>query len=115
MTCDRCDQAAKDGYDYCPKCGRSLRGCEMCRTYADQGYEYCGNCGKRLKEKDDRTLEKAVFIAVPFVVAMLAIEAAGTYLPPVYRGMERPLLTAKIFQADYVHGSDGLGEMHLPA
>ena len=76
MTCDGCDQAAKDGYDYCPKCGRPLRGCEMCRTYADQGYDYCGNCGKKLNEKDDRTLEKAVFIAVPFVVAMLAIEAA---------------------------------------
>ena len=46
--------------------------------------------------------------------AILASEAAGTYLPPVYRGMERPLLHAKIFRADRVHGTDGLGEMDLP-
>ncbi len=46
--------------------------------------------------------------------AIHASEAAGTYLPPVYRGMERPLLHAKIFQADRVHGADGLGEMNLP-
>lgn len=46
--------------------------------------------------------------------AILAAEAAGTYMPPVYRGMERPLLTRKIFSAEAVHGEDGLGGMHLP-
>ena len=46
--------------------------------------------------------------------ALLAAEAAGTYMPPVYRGMERPLLTRKIFSAEAVHGEDGLGGMHLP-
>lgn len=46
--------------------------------------------------------------------ALLAAEAAGTYLPPVYRGMERPLLERRIFCADSVHGADGLGGMNLP-
>ena len=46
--------------------------------------------------------------------ALLAEEAAETYLPPVYRGMERPLLERRLFCADYVHGADGLGGMNLP-
>ena len=46
--------------------------------------------------------------------ALLAAEAAETYLPPVYRGMERPILERRIFCADYVHGADGLGGMNLP-
>lgn len=46
--------------------------------------------------------------------AMLAVEAAGTYLPPVYRGMERPLLNPEAFYAPHVHGEDGLGGMDLP-
>ena len=46
--------------------------------------------------------------------ALLAEEAAGTYLPPVYRGMERPLLERRLFCADNVHGADGLGGMDLP-
>ena len=46
--------------------------------------------------------------------ALLAAEAAETYVPPVYRGMERPLLEKRIFCADYVHGADGLGGMNLP-
>ena len=47
--------------------------------------------------------------------AMLAVEAAGTYLPPVYRGMEWPLMEHRLFSAEDVHGSDGLGGMDLPA
>ena len=47
--------------------------------------------------------------------AMLAVEAAGTYLPPVYRGMARPLLGQELFCAEDVHGPDGLGGMNLPA
>ena len=46
--------------------------------------------------------------------ALLAAEAAETYVPPVYRGMERPLLEKRLFCADYVHGEDGLGGMNLP-
>ena len=46
--------------------------------------------------------------------ALLAAEAAKTYVPPVYRGMERPLLEKRLFCADYVHGADGLGGMYLP-
>lgn len=46
--------------------------------------------------------------------AMLAVDAAGTYVPPVYRGMERPLLNAEICYAPDVHGEDGLGGMNLP-
>ena len=46
--------------------------------------------------------------------AMLASDAAGTYTPPVYRGMERPLLTREASYALDVHGPDGLGGMDLP-
>lgn len=46
--------------------------------------------------------------------AMLAVDAAGTYAPPVYRGMERPLLRGGSFYAAEVHGADGLGGMDLP-
>lgn len=46
--------------------------------------------------------------------AMLAEDAAGTYFPPVYRGMERPILRKTAFYASHVHGEDGLGEMNLP-
>ena len=46
--------------------------------------------------------------------AMLAVDAAGTYAPPVYRGMERPILNPEAFYAPEVHGEDGLGGMNLP-
>ena len=46
--------------------------------------------------------------------AMLAVDAAGTYAPPVYRGMEHPLFNTEAFYAPDVHGSDGLGGMYLP-
>jgi purine nucleosidase len=46
--------------------------------------------------------------------AMLAVDAAGTYTPPVYRGMDRPLMHKESFYAVNVHGDDGLGGMHLP-
>ncbi len=45
--------------------------------------------------------------------AMLAEDAAGTVCPPVYRGMERPLMSEKAFYAFDVHGDDGLGGLHL--
>lgn len=46
--------------------------------------------------------------------AMLAVDAAETYAPPVYRGMERPILNPEAFYAPEVHGEDGLGGMNLP-
>ena len=46
--------------------------------------------------------------------AMLAVDAAGTYVPPVYRGMERPLMRQEAFYAPDIHGEDGLGGMDLP-
>ena len=46
--------------------------------------------------------------------AMLAVDAAGTYAPPVYRGMEHPLYNPEAFYAPEVHGEDGLGGMDLP-
>ena len=46
--------------------------------------------------------------------AMLAVDAAGTYVPPVYRGMERPLMRREAFYAPDIHGEDGLGGMNLP-
>ena len=46
--------------------------------------------------------------------ALIATEVANTYFPPVYGGMARPMIREKLYTADYVHGSDGLGEMHLP-
>ena len=46
--------------------------------------------------------------------AMLAVDAAGTYVPPVYRGMERPLMRQEAFYAPNIHGEDGLGGMNLP-
>ena len=45
--------------------------------------------------------------------AMLAVDAAGTYTPPVYRGMEYPLFNPEAFYAPDVHGADGLGCMNL--
>ena len=46
--------------------------------------------------------------------ALLAEDAAGGNRPPVYRGMEHPLLSKKSFAAYHVHGEDGLGGLHLP-
>ena len=86
----------------------------------DTGSDDCWAIIEALRATDVVRVEAVTVVCGNFPLdlcvknAMLAIESAGTYLPPVYRGMERPLLTAKIFQADYVHGSDGLGEMHLP-
>lgn len=46
--------------------------------------------------------------------AMIAAEQARTYIPPVYRGMGRPLMKEASFYAKHVHGEDGLGNMNLP-
>ena len=46
--------------------------------------------------------------------ALIAVDVAGTYAPPVYRGMARPLVRPKLFTAPYVHGKDGLSDLNLP-
>lgn len=46
--------------------------------------------------------------------AMIAAEQSNTYMPPVYRGMGRPLMKDTAIYASYVHGEDGLGNMNLP-
>ena len=46
--------------------------------------------------------------------ALIAVEQAGTYKPPVYRGMGRAILRDRPESAVYVHGKDGLSDMNLP-
>ena len=46
--------------------------------------------------------------------AMVSVEMAGTYAPPVYRGCDRPLWRRQI-TAQQVHGQDGLGDRGYPA
>ncbi|MHA2352807.1 MAG: nucleoside hydrolase [Candidatus Thorarchaeota archaeon] len=45
--------------------------------------------------------------------ALISIEKAGTYAPPVYAGMSQPLFR-DLVTSSYVHGQDGLGNMNLP-
>lgn len=45
--------------------------------------------------------------------ALNTIETVNTYAPPVYQGMHKPIMR-ELFTSEYVHGSDGLGNMHLP-
>jgi purine nucleosidase len=45
--------------------------------------------------------------------ALISVEKAGTYTPPVYAGMSQPLIR-ELVTASYVHGKDGLGDQDLP-
>ena len=45
--------------------------------------------------------------------ALVTAEKAGTYTPPVYAGMAKPLMRP-LFTAEFVHGDDGMGNMDLP-
>ena len=42
--------------------------------------------------------------------ALISCEVAGTYMPPVYAGMDRPLLR-KLIHSYETHGEDGMGDM----
>lgn len=44
--------------------------------------------------------------------ALVSIERAGTYAPPVYAGAPGPLLR-RLFTSEFVHGDDGMGGMDL--
>jgi purine nucleosidase len=46
--------------------------------------------------------------------ALISVEKAGTYTPPVYAGLAKPLLR-ELVSSEYVHGQDGLGNMNLPS
>ena len=46
--------------------------------------------------------------------ALISIERAGTYTPPVYAGMPQPILR-ELLTSEHVHGQDGLGNMNLPS
>jgi purine nucleosidase len=45
--------------------------------------------------------------------ALVSVERANTYSPPVYKGVGEPILRRQ-FTSEFVHGSDGMGEMELP-
>ena len=45
--------------------------------------------------------------------ALWSIKVAGTYAPPVYRGVDRPLLK-ECHHGTFIHGADGMSEMDLP-
>jgi purine nucleosidase len=46
--------------------------------------------------------------------ALISVEKAGTYTPPVYAGMPQPMLR-DLVTSEHVHGQDGLGNMNLPS
>ena len=46
--------------------------------------------------------------------ALISVEKAGTYTPPVYAGMPQPILR-ELVTSEHVHGKDGLGNMNLPS
>lgn len=45
--------------------------------------------------------------------ALISIEMAGTYAPPVYQGLDRPLVRDQV-NAESTHGHDGLGDVGYP-
>lgn len=45
--------------------------------------------------------------------ALISVERAGTYAPPVFPGAAGPLLRP-LFTSEFVHGKDGMGNMDLP-
>ena len=46
--------------------------------------------------------------------ALICVEQANTYHPPVYAGMTKPLFREH-FHSLHIHGDDGMGDMGLPA
>jgi purine nucleosidase len=45
--------------------------------------------------------------------ALIAVQVANTYAPPVHRGAAKPLLR-DLYTSEFVHGQDGMGNMGLP-
>ncbi|EBY1954779.1 nucleoside hydrolase [Salmonella enterica] len=46
--------------------------------------------------------------------ALICVEKANTYYPPVFSGMQKPLFK-EAFYSHHIHGADGMGDMGLPA
>lgn len=70
--------------------------------------------------RDDRAQIEAITVVAGNVPvdtgvknALIAVEMAATYKPPVYRGCSKPMMR-DLFTSEFVHGSDGMGDMHLP-
>lgn len=45
--------------------------------------------------------------------ALITVEKANTYTPPVYSGLAKPMFR-DLFTSEFVHGNDGMGNMNLP-
>lgn len=45
--------------------------------------------------------------------ALVSVKMAGTYIPPLFKGMHKPMFR-DLFTSEFVHGNDGMGEMDLP-
>lgn len=45
--------------------------------------------------------------------ALISVERAQTYQPPVYAGLSKPLIREQ-YTAEFVHGEDGLGDVGYP-
>ncbi|OCQ52772.1 Pyrimidine-specific ribonucleoside hydrolase RihB [Photorhabdus australis subsp. thailandensis] len=45
--------------------------------------------------------------------ALVSIEKAGMYIPPVYEGISKPLFREH-YTSYHIHGKDGMGDMNLP-
>ena len=46
--------------------------------------------------------------------ALISVERAETYAPPVYKGLGMPILRERIKADKSVHGEDGMGDLNLP-
>lgn len=47
--------------------------------------------------------------------ALISIEKAGTYAPPVYKGLTNGVINEPLVGKDYtIHGRDGMGDLGLP-
>lgn len=70
--------------------------------------------------RDDRAHIEAITVVAGNVPvdtgvknALTAVQMASTYQPPVYRGCAKPMMR-DLFTSEFVHGSDGMGDMNLP-
>lgn len=45
--------------------------------------------------------------------ALICVQKGGTYHPPVYAGMTKPLFRSR-YHSHHIHGEDGMGDMALP-
>lgn len=70
---------------------------------------------KDIKVEAITTVAGNVDVDQATINAMISIEMADTYQPPVYKGMNRPIMHKYDRIAVDAHGDDGMGNMPLPA